>query len=430
MEGKKTRNYLRIPLVDILDGGPVRLKEIIDGLSKYKSFQVDKVIYASQVQNSKSFTVTFDESLNARHFFGKTIQLREKEIKIDDPIADWKEYKLHKKLQRQQQLDFNIYKHNYKLMWLPHQFPQATIKKFFEDRGYEVNEIVEEYSREFPTIKNGNLIVKTYREGAMTDSDFVKSGIFEIFDKGFPRQRRCIIKMFGEKPRCLICGSFEHLRKFCPMINSECTKCKKKGHTTEMCSISTACFGAKSDDFADTPEDEDEDINHDMNIGGGIINNQIVLRSNEVEEMITNDCENSEENSMPKIVNEKSKVIDRSTTIETTNNTAKADDNISVDTVLAEVNDSRIAKGMSPIVMPNAIENVVHQTPVNINTEKKRKERSPNSDEENQTKLFAADSEFETSTDDHDISSSNTSISTEGTNNDLTKGPEKGPESV
>ena len=88
--------------------------------------------------------------------------MREKEIKIDDPIADWKEYKLQRKLQRQQQLDFNIYKHNLQLIWLPHQFPQAMIKKFFEDRGYEVNEIVEEYSREIPTIKNGNLIFKTY----------------------------------------------------------------------------------------------------------------------------------------------------------------------------------------------------------------------------------------------------------------------------
>ena len=138
-----------------------------------------------------------------------------------------------------------------------------------------------------------------------------------------------------------------------------------------MCSISTACFGAKSDDFADAPEDEDEDINNDMNIGGWMINNQIISRSNEVEEMITNDGENSE--GMPKFANEKSKVIDRSTIIETTNNTAKADDNISADTVLAELNDIRIAKGMSPIVMPNENENVVPQTPVNTNTEKKRK---------------------------------------------------------
>ena len=61
----------------------------------------------------------------------------------------------------------------------------------------------------------------------MTDIDFVKSGIFEIFDTAFPRQRRWL-KMFGEKLRCLICGSFEHLRKFCPMINIEFTKCKKR----------------------------------------------------------------------------------------------------------------------------------------------------------------------------------------------------------
>ena len=87
--------------------------------------------------------ITLTKDVESKFFYGQEISIKSEKYLIEDPNSFARFY-------------------TYKVMWLPHNFNQRIVSKFFESRKYKIEYLREEFMQEeeFKNIKTGNYIVR------------------------------------------------------------------------------------------------------------------------------------------------------------------------------------------------------------------------------------------------------------------------------
>jgi hypothetical protein len=150
----------------------------------------------------------------------------------------------------------------YRLHWLPHGFPSSEVEKYVKkvNKSYQIESYIEEYCKEeiMKHVKNGNIRLKLkIRRSQLNNGATLQSGAHRIGDFLF------VVTRMGEKPKCLICNSIEHLKSECPELKKSCSKCNFLGHTKEKCTYSLRVAGKHIEELMDLPDEEYDETSED-----------------------------------------------------------------------------------------------------------------------------------------------------------------------
>lgn len=173
----------------------------------------------------------------------------------------------------QNELDPYIYQ-TYRLHWLfeLNIAELDNIKKYFQslNKSLQVMDIKPEYPLEedIKHIANGNYRVKIRFLAKDKNQINIRTGKHRLGPKIFT-----LITRLGEKPRCLLCQSEEHLRKNCPNRILRCTRCNKTGHLVEQCNLAKQL---------DNSHEIDEEVDLNKDDLNGQIENEVNIVSNSI----------------------------------------------------------------------------------------------------------------------------------------------------
>lgn len=215
----------------------VNRRLILKLIKEQKESLLASVEYVSQQINNRSWVVTFDSKEAYDQIVGRKIQFGDFQVEAQDLSS------------------FNRFSFiTYKVLWLPHRFPKEKLSQFFSRDGIEVIEIQEELyvDEEFPElkIKSGNFLVKIKIDKSK-NVQLLPTNVYN-FDK-----IKFLVSRFGEKPKCLRCSEYGHIRKNCPLNSLRCSQCGKNGHSVRNCNMATRT--AIVDD-PELPDESDDNI--------------------------------------------------------------------------------------------------------------------------------------------------------------------------
>ena len=124
------------------------------------------------------------------------------------------------------------------MSWLPHALTNSDFTKIFKSLSKDVEIIGMQdcyYTRDdIKHVKRPAKLVKIKYLRSLSKNVNISTGVFKLYEGV-----NILIQKLGEKPKCLLCGQHDHLKKDCPLKNTFCKKCNKRGHEASGCSFAT-----------------------------------------------------------------------------------------------------------------------------------------------------------------------------------------------
>jgi hypothetical protein len=238
-------NAVRIRTSEKLDN--VNRKDLLISLSQLIDEDIKYIEYIVPYRSKNNWILRFYEDYHISSIIGKKVLIGGILHIIEDAIDE---------------IDPAIYA-TYRLHWLTPGFNRGRVEQYIRsiNRAYQVESYIEETCRDelLKGIKNGNIRVKLkVKRSEINSSPTLQTGVHKI--EGI----RFLVTRIGEKPKCLICNSIEHMKKDCPDLKKRCTKCNTIGHLAESCTYSLKVSGKHTEELQQLPdEDDEEDVDND-----------------------------------------------------------------------------------------------------------------------------------------------------------------------
>ena len=200
--------------------------ELADGIKAAIGEKLWKEIDCfGQCISRNNWMVTFKPNANIADLFDKKVKIGNHEYPIYNPCDEFK-YE------------------SFRLNWLPHALTSSDFANIFKSFSKHVEIISMQdcfYSREdIKHIKRPAKLVKIKYLRSLSKEVNISTGVFKLYEGV-----NILIQKLGEKPKCLLCGKLDHLKKDCPLKSTFCKKCTKRGHEASNCNYAArlcCCF--------------------------------------------------------------------------------------------------------------------------------------------------------------------------------------------
>jgi hypothetical protein len=234
------KNSVRIRVNELIAG--VSRKDIYLAVCELIDEDAKYISHISSIRATRNWIISFSEEYHINAIVGKKVLIGSLLHTIEDAIDE---------------IDPSTYA-TFRLHWLPHGYQKVKIEQFVKsiNKAYQVVNFVEETCREeiMKHVKNGNIRIKLkMKKSEMEKGPALQTGVHRI--EGF----RFLVTRIGEKPKCLICSSSEHLKRECPELKKKCSKCNNIGHLAEKCTYSLKVSGKQVEEMQQLPDEDDDD---------------------------------------------------------------------------------------------------------------------------------------------------------------------------
>jgi hypothetical protein len=170
----------------------------------------DNLVYISKFEFANHWMLEFKEDYDTTSLIGKELEIKGSKVYVG--------------------IGFDKYVYRtYRLLWAPINFNRDVIFEHFrkESKEVEIMEIKEEYYEEDGwKLLSGNIKIKIRALASMKNSIHIQTGPVYMEDY------KLFLSLLGEKQKCLICDSADHLKKDC---KQGCSVCSKTGHKDGSC---------------------------------------------------------------------------------------------------------------------------------------------------------------------------------------------------
>lgn len=198
----------------------------------------------SQQFNNYTWLITFNDNFDSDLLLGRHLQIDGFQFELEEVVDPNKFIMV-----------------GYKVLWLPHNYPQSKLSSFFTGKGKKIERCEEEMIKindpELPDnlkISSGNFIVKVLYDLEKCPKP-IETSIYTVDNVKF------FVKKIGEAQKCLKCGQTGHIRRNCPLSKLKCDNCKKNGHSIEQCSMALRIRN-EDEQHPDEFDESEDNINH------------------------------------------------------------------------------------------------------------------------------------------------------------------------